>query len=430
MAGVPIIDLDTSPPEVASEDGRRPAVPRAALLLALLALIMAGLGAAVPPAPGLTEVLVAGGTPAAAFELGANALYTAQYGLNNPNSESAVRRFDLTTGTEVWATALAQGVQNLMVSDAAGVLMARNDVAISFLDAATGKLLWSIRSVNTSAVTLGRSGVLFTTDEVTRTVVRLADARTGETIWVRPVDARIFFGPDVLWEQNPQRLVAVGVDGSVVVLDFASGREISRGGLGGPLRPAYEPNVDGVLVGTVSDDRLVVRSSAAGRTSMAVYSLTPFAKLWERVAPPVGLPTDCGVVWCVASVAQGPAFLGGVDPATGVLRWTTSDLAFAARFGDRTIVGGDPQETPELTLRSQDDGRVLRRFGRSVRVGDLLLHADSSMPGRTWVQTVAPDGEIRTAGAVDVGAPFGCEQEGPYLACPTSDGPTKVWRVP
>jgi hypothetical protein len=103
---------------------------------------------------------------------------------------------------------------------------------------------------------------------------------------------------------------------------------------------------------------------------------------------------------------------------------------FAARFGDRTIVGGGAGETPELTLRSQETGRVLRRFGRSVRVGDLLLHADRSRPGQTWVQTVDPDGEIRTAGAVAVVAPFGCEQERAYLACPTADGPTKVWRVP
>ncbi|MEV6487668.1 PQQ-binding-like beta-propeller repeat protein [Actinoplanes sp. NPDC051633] len=430
MAGVPMIDLDATAPGADADRPRRPPVPRMALLLALIVLILATLGAAARPAPGLTEVLVAGGTPAAAFELGANALYTATYGLNNPNSESAVRRFDLTTGREVWATALAQGVQNLMVSDAAGVLMARNDVGISFLDPATGKLLWDIDSVNTSAVTIGRGGVLFTTDEVTRTVVRLADARTGTTVWSRPVDARIFFGPDVLWEQNPQRLVAVGMDGSVQVLDFETGRQISRGDLGGPLRPAFDPAVDGALVGTVGDDRLVVRTTAGGRTTMTAYALAPFAELWERTVPPTGSAADCGRVWCVSAGGQDTPFLGAVDPDTGALRWTAPDLMFAARFGDRTIVGGGAGETPELTLRSQETGRVLRRFGRSVRVGDLLLHADRSVPGQTWVQTVDPDGEIRTAGSVPVVAPFGCEQEGAYLACPTEDGPTKVWRVP
>jgi hypothetical protein len=125
-----------------------------------------------------------------------------------------------------------------------------------------------------------------------------------------------------------------------------------------------------------------------------------------------------------------PAGLSAIDPATGVFRWNAPDLSYAARFGEGTVLGGDMAEIPELSLRSQETGRVLRRFGAAVRVGDLLLHADAKVPGRTWVQSVDAAGRAHTAGSVAVGAPYGCEQEAAFLACPTTDGPTKVWRVP
>jgi len=316
-----------------------------------------------------------------------------------------------------------------MVSDAAGVLMARNDWGISFLDTATGRLLWNVVSLNTSAVTLGRAGVLFTDHDTERTTVRLANPRTGATVWTRVVDARVFFGPDIVGEEPPQRIVAVGVSGTIVVLDFTTGREVSRGELGISLRPAFQPDTEGVVIGTVGEDRMVVRRRVAGRTTMSVYELEPFTRLWSRVVPPAGLAGDCGAVWCVSTGARN-GVLTGIDPATGEVRWTVPDLAFAAPFGDRALIGGDGRETPDLTLRAQDTGRVLSRLGPAIRVGNLLLHTDSAVPGRTWVQVVDTAGGIRTVGDVDVGAPYGCEQLDVYLACPTPDGPTKVWRLP
>jgi hypothetical protein len=96
-AGVPIIDLDVAPPQTdagARSLRRRISVRRSILIVAALVLAFAAQGAATVPAPRLIRVLSAGGTAASAFTLGADALYTAQFG-NNPNSESAVRRFAL-----------------------------------------------------------------------------------------------------------------------------------------------------------------------------------------------------------------------------------------------------------------------------------------------------------------------------------------------
>ena len=62
----------------------------------------------------LVLVLAAGGTAASAFTLGAETLYTAHYGVSNPANESAVRAWNLADGSVRWATALPQGVQNLI----------------------------------------------------------------------------------------------------------------------------------------------------------------------------------------------------------------------------------------------------------------------------------------------------------------------------
>jgi putative pyrroloquinoline-quinone binding quinoprotein len=441
MVGVPLIDLDVDPPPPSPGPGRggpRRMLSRPLIVLVLAAAVLAGLAADRPPGPVLRQVLTAGGTAAAAFELGHDTLYTATYGVDNPNTSSAVRRYDLIHGREVWAVSLPQGVQNLVVSDAAGVLMARSgtDPRITFLDAATGVALWNMAEASTAAITMTGAGVLLTTDTPAGTVLRLLDPRTGRPVWERRQAARVYFGPDVL--RGGARIAVAEFDGTVIVLDYATGRELSRGDLGGPLRPAQFPDLEGVLIGTVGDNRLVVRSKVAGRASMTAYSLVPFTRLWQRTAGPTGLATDCGPVWCVASAVPGISALGdpsavgvsAVDPDTGQPLWTNRDLSFAFRFDERTVLAGDEQENPDVTLRDPRTGRLLQRLGAVVRTRDLLLHPDTAAPGWTWVEIRDQAGRVRPVGVVAVGAAFGCEQHDDYLACPTLNGPTVVWRFP
>lgn len=438
-----MIDLDAGPDRPADEAGRlivRPGTLRTLRLLAVTLLALGGLTAAAGPAPGLDLVLSAGGTPAAAFTLGADSLYTAHYGVTNPNTESGVRSWSLSDGTERWATALPQGVQNLVVHEAAGILMARSgtDPRISVLDPATGKVLWTSNEANSSVLTLGRAGLLFQTDVAGATVLRLAAPRTGRTVWTRTVDTRIYIGPDQLWSAEPTRIVTIGTSGTVTTLDFATGRVLGEGSTGGPLPAPGAAGNEAVLIGSIGDDRLLISRREQWKSVLTAYSLVPFRQVWQRSDAPAGRAADCAPVWCVAWVrATAPgdpagAGMSGLDPADGSERWRRDDLVYAAGFGGHGLLGLDYRENPGLQQLDPAGGRTLRTFGPSVWLGsDVVVRPDPAVPATAWVSllgrgTAAP----HTVGSIDTEAAFGCEAAGRYLACPTADGPTKVWRLP
>ena len=441
-ADVPLIDLDVAGQRAAGDGSRRrPRLGsvRSLLVAAVAVLALAVLGPAAPPAPQMRLVLSAGGTAAAAFTLGADALYTASYGVSNPNSESGVRRFDLRGGGLRWAASVPQNVQNLVAEDSAGVLMARSgsDPRITFLDIRTGAVLWRSQQADTSVLALTPRGALIVTDVPGATRLRLADARTGRTVWERTLDERVSFGPDDLWSGAAARIVVISLAGRVLTLDLATGAVLGRGDLGVRLRRAETLDGDSASAATVGDDRLVLRRRVDGRNSLAAYSLTPFARLWERVDGAAGFAADCGPLWCVSrqggdfSTAGGPDDAGveAVDPGDGRLRWRAPGLAFAARLGS-LVIAGDVQEEPEISVLDPATGRVVRRLGRMIWIDDLLLHADT-VARTTWVGRLDPaDGSWRVLGRVDSGAAYGCERRDAYLACPTLAGPTRVWRLP
>jgi hypothetical protein len=437
-----MIDLDASPDrpdDEATGPAVRPGTWRLIRVLAVAVLAMAGLTASAGPTPGLQLVLSAGGTAAAAFTLGADSLYTAHYGVTNPNSESGIRSWNLIDGTERWATALPQGVQNLVVREDAGVLMARSgtDPRISVLDPATGTVLWSSNEPS-SVLAVGRPGLLFQTDVPGATVLRLAEPRTGRTLWTRTVDTRLYIGPDQLWSDAPDRIVTIGTSGVVTTLDFATGRVLSEGSTGGPLPAPGAAGSESVLIGSVGADRVLISRREQWKTVLTAYSLVPFRQVWQRVDAPAGRAADCAPVWCVAwaraTVPGDPAGAGmsGLDPADGSERWRREDLVYAARFADHGLLGLDFAENPGVQQLDPASGRTLRSLGTSLWLGgDVLIRPDAAAAATAWVNllgrgTTAP----HTVGSIDTGAAFGCEASGPYLACPTADGPTKVWRLP
>jgi outer membrane protein assembly factor BamB len=82
-------------------------------------------------------------------------------------------------------------------------------------------------------------------------------------------------------------------------------------------------------------------------------------------------------------------------------------------------------------LLDASTGRLIRKLGHTFQLGGLMLKSDDKQPGRTWVGEVDPsDGALHAVGSLDTAAPFGCSVQGHYLACPTSSGPTTVWKVP
>ena len=427
---VPLIDLDLTPRGEPGPASPRPRLraPRPVLMLGVLVAALVTLTAAAPPARTMEPILAAGGTAAAAFTLGPDALYTASFGAN-PNSESGVRRYALPGGDQVWATALPQNVQNLTLDG--GVLLARSGTAprMAFLDAAGGKVLWTLRDQNATVVTLSGGRALLRIDaEDGRTELRLASARTGATIWSQVVDGVGEILNDDLFADDPDRVVVLGVDGHVTTLQFADGSVLGEGDLGVRLPVASDGAFQADFLGvTVSGDQLYMSRRDRGRASLTAYGLPELTRRWRTEGGPTGFVHDCGPVLCIADTR----WVSGLDPGDGSVRWSDPVWSNAYRQGDGTLLAYDQQEDPESAILDARTGAVRRKLGRTYSVGGLELRQDSRMAGRTWVTVPDPaDGTVRTVGSLQTEAPYGCLVRRPYLACPTSAGPTTVWQIP
>jgi len=417
------------PAEAGSAAARtRGVAPRSVLVCGVLAAVLFTLVAAVPAPRTMRPVLAAGGTAAAAFTLGPDALYTATFG-QNPNNESGIRRYALPGGEQLWATSLPQNVQNLLLDG--GILLARSgsDPRMSFLDAANGKVLWQLRSPNASMVTLSAGRVLLRTETGDgRTQLRLADARTGRTIWTRLINGVGEIRNDDLFEDDPDRIVVIGVDGHVTTLQFADGTVLGEGDLGVGLPVELDRNFQADFVGVaVSGDQLYLSRRDDGRSSLTSYRLPALTQQWRVDGGPAGFVHDCGPVLCISDAR----WVSGLDPSNGTVRWSDPAWSNATPWGEGTLLAYDQQEYPESAILDARTGAVRRELGRTHAVGGLELRADTEIPERTWVAAADPaDGVVRTVGSVQTAAPFGCSVERPYLACPTTAGPTMVWRIP
>jgi outer membrane protein assembly factor BamB len=425
---VPVIDLDVLPgPEAESAPLRRAAL-RPALVLGVLVAALLTLAAAAPPEPTMRPILSAGSTTAAAFTLGPEALYTAAFD-QSPTSGVTVRRYALPGGEQLWATALPQHVQNLTLDG--GILLARSgfDPQLSFLDAADGKVLWQVESPGASVITLNRGRVLLRADTGDgRTQLRLASARTGATIWSRFIDGAGEIRNDDLFEDDPDRVVVIGVDGHVTTLQFADGTVLGEGDLGVRLSAELDRKSQADFVGVaVSGDQLYLSRRDNGRSSLTAFQLPALTRRWRTEGGPAGIVHDCGPVLCISDAR----WVSGLDPSDGAVRWSDPAWSNAMPLGEGTLLAYDQQEVPESAILDARTGAVRRTLGRTYAVGGLELRADTEIPGRTWVAVTDPGGgAVHTVGSVQTEGPYGCRVEAPYLACPTTAGPTTVWRIP
>jgi len=420
-----MIDLDATPRAQPGSASLRLGLgaPRPVRLLGLLVAVLVTLAAAAPPERTMRPILAAGGTAAAAFTLGSDALYTATFGAN-PESESGIRRYELPGGEQLWATSLPQNVQNLTLDG--GVLLARSGTAprMSFLDATEGKVLWQLDEPTAAVTTLSRGRALVRIDtEDGRTELRVASARTGATIWSRVLD-------DVgeILNDDPDRIVVLGVGGHVTTLQFADGSVLGEGELGVRLpresAGTFQANFMGV---TVAGDQLYLSRRDRGRTSLTAYRLPELTPRWRTSGGPTGFVHDCGPVLCISD----NRWVSGLDPSDGSVRWSDPAWSNAVERGDGTLLAYDQQENPESAILDARTGALRRELGRTITVGGLELREDSKVAGRTWVAVAdAADGTVHTVGSMQTGAPYGCLVQRPYLACPTSAGPTTVWQIP
>ncbi|MDT4993097.1 MAG: hypothetical protein QOH97_2989 [Actinoplanes sp.] len=432
-AGVPFIDLDLTPPvdRRAPISLRERLVPPRPVLVALVVLAaLALLTAGVPARRTMRLLLSAGGQPAAAFELTDGALFTASFG-NNPNSESGVRRYDLAAGTLSWAVALPQNVQNLIYDGTSHVLMGRSgaEPKVAFLDADTGESLWRDESPNTIVWTMGGGHVLLASDvSDDARLIRLVDARTGRQLWSRSVDANGYFGTDADQDgQVPTRVIAADKSGHTLVLNYADGRALAEGDLGIDLSVRFD-NSAGVDFAGASQvgGTLYVSSRTSGVTSLSAWAVDTMTRRWQVTGGPAGNAQDCGRVVCV--IEDGG--VSALDPATGRTLWRQPGYGLTYRYDERTLVAYGPGDVPQAVLLDPATGAVRERLGGSIDLAGVLLRGDAVRMGRTWVEVPGTDGDLHVVGGMDTAAPYGCDRAGPYLACPTTAGPTQVWQLP
>ncbi len=400
-----MIDLDLQPARPPVPRARRTRRWRVFFLIALLLTV----GAAAPPGDPMVQVLAAGGTAAAGFELGPSELFTATFG-QNPQNEAGVRRYDLSTGAQRWATPVPHIVQALTYDPQAGVVLARagDDPRMTVLDASDGTALWHLSRGSTWALTVTGGHVLLRTDaSATRSVLVLTDARTGKPVWRRDINPRT----DVYDDAARDRIVLVELSGRVTTLRFTDGSELGQGEVG-----SYS-TVD------VAGDRLYVTTPAM----LAAYRMPDLTLVWKVPSASAGIVNECGPVVCVSSELG----VRGLDAADGELRWSLPQWRAASRRVDGAVVVQTSDGEPDFAEIDPATGTVLRRLGEVWSDPRLRMRLDTVIPRRIWVQLVDPaDNSPHTVGAIDTDAAYGCEVSLPYLACPTAAGPTGVFRLP
>ena len=427
-SGVPIIDLDLTPPgaERAPLSWRRRLTPaRPVLITAVVLLTLALLGGAASGGRMLSHVLSADPQPAAAFVLSDDSLFTASFG------DPAIRRWRLADGELSWTAKLPQTAQDLVYDEASRVLMARSgiDPNVSFLDADTGAVLWHNESPDIAVVTMGGARVLLQTNVAeSRRALRLVDARTGRPVWSRVVDSTGYFDPgDYLPGRAPARLIAVDTAGHAVVLQYSDGSVLAEGDLDVDF-PAQTNNAFGADYATIATvgDILYVSRRDRGVSTLTAWSIDSVTRRWQVTGGPAGYVVDCGPVICVAE----DGLVSALDPADGRVLWQRRGLGIAFRYDDRSLLAYDESENPEAMLLDPRTGAVRLRLGRVVQLGDALLRADSVRIGRNWVEVADDDGVLHVVGALDTAVASRCASRGQYLACATSTGATQVWRIP
>ncbi|HYN96127.1 MAG TPA: PQQ-binding-like beta-propeller repeat protein [Pilimelia sp.] len=436
-----MIDLDLPPPAPAAGAPRprlAPGVGRPAIAAALLLAVLLTLGGAEPAAPGLRLVLSVGDDGAAlAYAVSTTALFAVVPG-SQPDSRSELRRYALSEGSPRWAVRAPHSVQGLLLAEAAHVLIATSGGGpeVSFLDADTGRVLWRMPAVDfdrTAVVDTGLLSVITDRGGGDAGVggsaeLRMADLRTGRTIWSRAFPSIAHLGTGEPASGPPTRAVVVTSAGRATVLDTADGAELGGADLGVRL-PVQPGDGRGDLTDIMSiDNRLYVVRRVGGATSISAYAGDDLRLRWRVTDQPYGILSACGPVLCLDT---GDAIVA-LDARDGSQRWTDTSRAVAVAVDapDARAFLVASTESGALDVLDPATGRVQQPLGDGRVVDRLVLRPDKLAPGRTWVAALDADGAFHGLGWTDIGAADGCDAAGRYLACATESGTISVWQLP
>jgi outer membrane protein assembly factor BamB len=426
------IDLGTDrEPDADADPPLRISRPVKAALLVLLSLF--ALTGAAAARPGLTEVASLGETPAAAFALSTDAAFIAAYG--DGVNTSIVRRYGLhlADGTPDWTTGLPQTVDNVTVAERAGVVLAGSysGQGVTALDANTGHVLW--KEPVTYLLDVVDDTVLLTVqDDDGPSTLRLAELRSGSTVWTRTTrDNTAYWQLDVgLAPPRPAtRIVVVQMDGHATTLNLADGHVLADADLGFRLHMQEQNYAQDFTEVTVADGALYVGQRVDGRTSLTSFGLDTLTQIWRTTDGLPGGLTDCGTVICVSDGTT----LAAIHPATGRQLWTQPRWQYGYALGSGALLASHSGSEQEATLLDPATGRPLRELGPVAAIygrSGLFLRTDSDVPTVRLITVGPDDGAVRLIGDVGAVTPYRCSAAGDYVGCPTVAGPTKIWRLP
>jgi hypothetical protein len=370
------------------------------VVLAALLLLTVGAASPVPPHRPLVQVAGTDGRVAYASLLTASVLYTAE--------GSDVRARPLTPGAPRWSMPVITGAEGVTLSRSGSVLIADAgpDAVCTFLDAATGALLWQSQVYDEVDVLGDRVAVWAADQDTGMGKLRVVALRTGRTLWTRPAMVGA-----MAHDAGGRVLVTYDYDDKVSSYDVRSGRVLAHDrDLSAGEVLFFDADLDKdpefTLGVTVAGDRLYVYQ----RSSVTAYRLTDLKRLW-RTRTGASRITACGVAVC-AAVPRGISLL---DPATGAVRRTGAGWRSVTPDGVAVADGG------QATLVDLATGRDVRPLGRGEPAGDLLLLWD---PRGMWVTDRRHGRPIALLPGVD---PIRCVAVGDHLACPTTGGTTVWW---
>lgn len=256
---------------------------------------------------------------------------------------SAVTALAASTGRRRWRTVLPtprdrspDGSSSLTLVAAQGRVALAGRSGLRMLDASDGRVLWSVRPSaaetlipRSPSVLVSGDAVYYRSREADRDVLSRLDARTGRTVWTRPMRGSIAVGDGVLVVGD--RCGAIGLDEADGTTSWTAdaGRDDCEAFGGDPAAP-------------VVGNGLVVDQASAAPTLRDVRTGAPRATLdaGGRAQDVVGFYDG---TW----VTEGADFLAAFD-ATGARRWTVDLPTHGVRS---TEVHGDVVATAEGRYR-------------------------------------------------------------------------------
>lgn len=390
-----MIDLDVTPVIKA-----KPPPKKKGWILAALLLMTVGAASPPPRGAGLVQVADTEGQVAYASLLTASVLYTAE--------GSDVRARPLTPGAPRWTMPVITGANGVTLTRSGSVLIADagSDSVCTFLDLATGALLWQTRELDQVDV-VGDRVAVWAAGEGLGTL-RVAALRTGRTLWSRRAEVGT-----MTHDAAGRVLVTFDYDGRATGYATADGRVLVRGR---DIGDGRYPSLDADLHEDIEVDAGVTAGGEQlyvyGESGVTAYRIADLKRLW-RTRTGASRVTACGVAVC-AAVRNGISIL---DPATGAVRRTGRGWRSVTGDGVAVADGG------QAVLVDLVPGRDVRPLGHGAPAGDLLLLWD---PHGMWVIDLRPGRPIALLPGVD---PIRCAAVGDHLACPTDGLAMTVWRV-